>query len=125
MHEAWSVAREQRLLLADKLHATAHILCGGAVFPAYACNLDVVGIDNGQRGGMHVFVFLWVQIGTAVELEADLIGCRLRVGPHARLIAQNAVMGHYEVWPISCVDGNHFVGLTRKDRLMNRATPRG
>jgi hypothetical protein len=72
----------------------------------------VVVVDDGERGRMHVFVLLRVQVVAAGELQADLVGWRFQVGFHARLVAQHAVMGHDQVWPVDRVDRDHLVRLT-------------
>lgn len=62
------------LLLADELHLIAHLLGGCAVFPADARDLDVIGVDDRERGGVHVLVLLGVEIRASGEVELQLVG---------------------------------------------------
>ena len=82
------------LFLPNKLHPTAHVLRRRAIFPAGALHLDVVVVDEGEGRFVHVFVLVRVEVVAAGELEDDLVRRRLRVGLHARLVAQHAVMRH-------------------------------
>src|ERR1700688_2110620 len=117
-YPAWLSQRRLRRSVSSKLLLWPGLLRAGVghvfregvllILPEGPGGSEMIVVDEGVHGMMHVSVVRALQVRRALELERQRLGVRRIISVHSGLVARHAVVRHLQLPRIQVVERNHL-----------------